>query len=66
MDGLWTEQEKYALQQQLGSSIAGSPATVKEKLETYIEATGANEVMVAAHIFDHAARLRSYEIISNL
>ncbi|MBH5319061.1 LLM class flavin-dependent oxidoreductase [Paenibacillus sp. GSMTC-2017] len=66
MDGLWTAQEKYALEQQLGSSIAGSPATVKTKLEKYIELTGANEVMIAAHIYDHTARLRSYEIIANI
>ncbi|WP_420819006.1 LLM class flavin-dependent oxidoreductase [Paenibacillus nanensis] len=66
MDELWTTQEKYALQQQLGSSIVGGPETVKEKLGAYIEATGANEIMVAAHIYDHAARLRSYEIIAGL
>jgi luciferase family oxidoreductase group 1 len=66
MESLWTQQEKYMLQQQLGSSIAGSPATVKEKLTQYIEATGADEIMIAAHIFDHAARVRSYEIIAGL
>ncbi|MFD0589914.1 LLM class flavin-dependent oxidoreductase [Paenibacillus sp. GCM10027627] len=66
MDKIWTVQEKLALQQQLGSSIAGSPETVKAKLEKYIEATGADELMIAAHIFDHKARLRSYEIIASL
>lgn len=66
IDKLWTEQEKYMLQQQLGSSIAGGPETVKSKLEQYVEATGADEIMIAAHIYDHAARLRSYEIIAGL
>lgn len=66
IDKLWTEQEKYMLQQQLGSSIAGGPETVKAKLEQYVEATGADEIMIAAHIYDHAARLRSYEIIAGL
>jgi luciferase family oxidoreductase, group 1 len=66
MDKLWTAQEKLMLQQQLGSSIIGCPATVKEKLERYLEATGADEIMVAAHIYEHAARLRSYEIIAEL
>jgi luciferase family oxidoreductase group 1 len=66
MDELWTETEKIALQNQLGSSIAGSPDTVREKLRSYIEATGANEIMVAAHIYDHQARMRSYEIIAGL
>jgi luciferase family oxidoreductase group 1 len=66
MDGIWSEQEKHALQQQLGSSIAGGPETVKAKLAAYIEATGADEIMAAAHIYDHQARMRSYEIIAGL
>ncbi|MNH42651.1 hypothetical protein D3C79_1043890 [compost metagenome] len=64
MDKIWSAQEKAALQQQLGSSIIGGPDTVRTKLKQYIEATQANEIMVAAHIFDHQARLRSYEIAS--
>lgn len=66
MDELWTPQEKHALQQQLGSSIVGGPKTVKTKLEAYLKATGADELMIAAHIYDHKARLRSYEIIASL
>ncbi|WP_240941821.1 LLM class flavin-dependent oxidoreductase [Paenibacillus sp. HB172176] len=66
MDQIWTPQEKVAMQQQLGSSIAGSPATVKKALEQYINATDADEIMVAAHIYEHKARLRSYEIIAGL
>lgn len=66
MDAVWSIQEKTAVQQQLGSSIVGSPETVKQKLKLFIEATGADEIMVAAHIYDHQARLRSYEIVANL
>lgn len=66
MNTIWTEQEKAALQNQLGSSIVGSPETVSNKLKKFIEATEADEIMVAAHIFDHKARLRSYEIVSSL
>jgi luciferase family oxidoreductase group 1 len=66
MSKIWTPQEKAALEQQLGSSIAGGPDTVRAKLKAYIEATGADEIMVAAHIYEHKARLRSYEIVANL
>ncbi|MGO4376202.1 LLM class flavin-dependent oxidoreductase, partial [Paenibacillus sp. MCAF20] len=66
MDEVWSEQEKAAIQQQLGSSIIGSPDTVKRKLDDFIAATGADEIMIAAHIYDHQARLRSYEIVSSL
>lgn len=66
MEQVWTIQEKAALQQQLGSSIIGGPDTVRTKLRAYMESTQADEIMVAAHIFEHKARLRSYEIISEL
>lgn len=66
IDELWSEQEKLALQAQLGSSIIGSPETVRQKLKQFIEATEADEIMVAAHIYDHQARLRSYEIVASL
>ncbi|XOK61604.1 LLM class flavin-dependent oxidoreductase [Paenibacillus elgii] len=66
MDGLWSEHEKQALQQQLGSSIFGSPETVKEKLQAFLNATQADEIMVVGHVFDHQARLRSYEIVADL
>lgn len=66
MDQIWTLQEKYALEQQLGSSIVGSKETVRQKLAQFIEATGADEIMVSSYIFDHGARLRSFELISQL
>ncbi|WP_088830444.1 LLM class flavin-dependent oxidoreductase [Paenibacillus tyrfis] len=66
MDGLWSEHEKQALQNQLGSSIFGSPETVKEKLQAFLDATQADEIMVVGHVFDHQARLRSYEIVADM
>lgn len=64
MDEIWSEHEKVALKHQLGSSIIGSKETVREKLAQFIEATKADEIMVSSYIYDHQARLRSYEIIS--
>ncbi|MFD2116609.1 LLM class flavin-dependent oxidoreductase [Paenibacillus yanchengensis] len=66
LDHLLTPQEKILLDQQLGSSIIGSKATVAEKLQQYIDATKADEIMIASYIYDHDARLRSYEIIGQL
>jgi alkanesulfonate monooxygenase SsuD/methylene tetrahydromethanopterin reductase-like flavin-dependent oxidoreductase (luciferase family) len=40
----------------------GSPETVAEQMQGFIERTGADELMVAGQIYDHGARLRSYEI----
>lgn len=58
--------ELNALQQQLGSSIVGSQLTVKEKLQTFLEESQADEIMAIAQVFDHKARLRSYEILAEI
>lgn len=66
MDEVWSDYEKSAINQQLGSSIVGRPMVVKEKLENFLHATQADEIMVNAQIFDHRDRLRSYEILSEI
>jgi luciferase family oxidoreductase group 1 len=58
------------LQQQvdsfLGCSFVGSPDTVQRGLAAFVTQTGVDELIVAAAIFDHAARLRSYELLAAL
>ena len=66
MDELCTPQEKAALESRLGGSIIGSAATVKRDLEKLLAETKADELMLNSMIFDHAARLRSYEIIADV
>jgi luciferase family oxidoreductase group 1 len=48
----------------LGCSFVGSPATVRRGLEAFLAATGADELIVASAIFDHAARLHSSELLA--
>ncbi|MBA4494638.1 LLM class flavin-dependent oxidoreductase [Paenactinomyces guangxiensis] len=66
MDDLWSEYEKAAVKQQLSSSIIGAPETVKEKLQKFLTDTQADEIMINAQIFDHQARLHSYEIVAEI
>lgn len=66
MDGLWDEREKAAVESKLGGSIIGSAATVKANLENILKATNADELMINAMIYDHRARLRSYEIVAEV
>ncbi|TCP52616.1 luciferase family oxidoreductase group 1 [Tumebacillus sp. BK434] len=66
MDDLWTDYEKDMVKQQLGSSIVGGPERVKEKLQAFLDKTQANEFMINAQIYDHGARLRSFEIVSEV
>jgi luciferase family oxidoreductase group 1 len=47
-------------------SIVGSPATVGEDLRDFIVRTGADELIIVSHIYDHAARLRSHEITAQV
>jgi alkanesulfonate monooxygenase SsuD/methylene tetrahydromethanopterin reductase-like flavin-dependent oxidoreductase (luciferase family) len=50
----------------LACSFVGSPETVRRGLERFLEVTGADELIVAAAIYDHAARLRSYELLAEV
>jgi len=43
-------------------SFVGSPSTVSAQMREFVDRTEADELIVAAHIYDHAARVRSYEI----
>jgi luciferase family oxidoreductase group 1 len=59
-------QERALLEQVLSCAATGSRDTVKRTLKEFIEQTGADELMITSQIFDHAARLRSYEITAEL
>ena len=54
--------DELGLSQMLSYSIVGSPDVVRQGLEKVLAQTAADEIIVASQIFDHAARLHSYEI----
>ncbi|HEX8834598.1 MAG TPA: LLM class flavin-dependent oxidoreductase [Abditibacteriaceae bacterium] len=62
----WSPDEESVLQHALSCAVVGSPETVARGLEEFVARTGADEVLVTAQIFDHAARLRSFEITASL
>jgi luciferase family oxidoreductase group 1 len=66
MDGIWNYFEQEAVEQMLAYSIFGGPETVKQKIQAFVELTDIDEVMVTSHIFDHEARLRSYEVFAEV
>jgi luciferase family oxidoreductase group 1 len=59
-------QERALLDQVLSCSAIGSAATVSAQLKAFIAHTGADELMITSQIFDHAARLRSYQITAEV
>ena len=66
MDDMWNELEKYAVGERLKYSFVGDPIKVKSGLESFLNRTGVDEIMGVSHIYDHAARLRSFEILSSI
>lgn len=62
----WTPAEKAQASRMLTYAFAGSRETVRDKLRRFVDLTKADEVMVATAVYDHAARLRSYEILAEI
>jgi luciferase family oxidoreductase group 1 len=54
--------EQLHLRPILDMAIVGGPETIRRRLREFIATTGADEIIIASQIFDHAARVRSYEI----
>jgi luciferase family oxidoreductase group 1 len=66
IDDYASPMERAGIDQALACAVVGSPETVKRGLAAFIERTGADELILAGHIYDHAARLRSYEIAADV
>jgi luciferase family oxidoreductase group 1 len=62
MDGRWLAAEQQAIEQRTRYTAVGSAETVRQRLEQLIAETAADEIIVVAQIYDHAARLHSFEI----
>ncbi|MGG5254137.1 LLM class flavin-dependent oxidoreductase [Neobacillus sp. SM06] len=66
IDELATEYEKALLQQRQAANIVGSKETVKEQLQAFLDKNVADEIIVNAQIYDHQARLHSYELLAEI
>jgi alkanesulfonate monooxygenase SsuD/methylene tetrahydromethanopterin reductase-like flavin-dependent oxidoreductase (luciferase family) len=58
--------ERAMLDETFACAFVGSAQTVRAGLARFIERTRADELMVSGHIFDHGARLRSFEILAEI
>jgi luciferase family oxidoreductase group 1 len=66
MDDYWTPEEQAAIEHRSRYTAVGSADTVRKRLQTFLEETGADEIIATAQIYDHAARLHSFEIASRI
>ena len=62
----WTPAEKAQAAGMLSCSFVGAPDTVRHGLDEFVERTRVDEIIVVSSIYDHRARLRSYEMLADL
>jgi luciferase family oxidoreductase group 1 len=62
MGPLWSLDARTGVEQALRYSMVGSAETVRRGLKDFIDATHVDEIMITGQIYDHAARLRSFDI----
>ncbi len=60
----WSPLEKAQATKTLARSIIGSPDTVRSGIAALSAETGADEIMIVSDVYDHATRLRSFELIA--
>jgi luciferase family oxidoreductase group 1 len=66
IESFWSPAEKAQAMRMLACSFVGSAQTVKAGLQQFLQDTGADEIIVSGPIYDHAARLRSFEIAAQV
>lgn len=66
IEAFWTPTEKAQASAMLDCSFVGSPRTVQSGIRDFIGQTGVDELIVASAIYDHSARLRSYELLAEV
>ena len=66
IDSYWSPAEKASARTTLLCSAVGSPNTVECSLLKFIEVTQPDEIITTAHIYDHGARLRSFELLGEI
>jgi luciferase family oxidoreductase group 1 len=64
IESYWSPEEKAQVSRMLNRSFVGAPQTVRAVLTEFANETQADELIVAAAIHDHSARLRSYELLA--
>ena len=64
IESYWSPAEKAQAMGMLARSIIGSPDTVRSGIDALVTETGADELMIVSDVYDHATRLRSFQLIA--
>jgi luciferase family oxidoreductase group 1 len=54
------------LQEVQSVSFVGTIGTIEPEIAAFVKETRADELIVVSHVYDHAARLRSYELLASM
>ncbi|HEV7498845.1 MAG TPA: LLM class flavin-dependent oxidoreductase, partial [Vicinamibacteria bacterium] len=66
MEGRWSPAERAMAEHALTYAMVGSPETVRRGIAEFVDRERPDEIMATAMIFDHAARLRSFELLAEI
>ena len=66
MEGIWDDMQEEAVNQMLAVSLIGGKERVKADLQSFLAQTGVDEIMATSHIYDHTARLYSYQLLADI
>ncbi|WP_413530278.1 luciferase-like monooxygenase [Rahnella inusitata] len=66
IESLWSASERFGVDNALRMSVVGNKDTLRQGLQSILRETEADELMINGQIFDQQARLRSFEIVSEL
>ena len=66
IDQYWSPQERVRVEHMLRYSVVGGPDTIRKGLIEIINETGVDELIVVTATHEHAARVRSYEILAEV
>ena len=66
METVWTPAEREMVRQRMGGSITGGPEKVGQELKQFLEVAEPDELMIHTIMYDHSARLRSYDIVAEV
>jgi alkanesulfonate monooxygenase SsuD/methylene tetrahydromethanopterin reductase-like flavin-dependent oxidoreductase (luciferase family) len=65
IESYWSPAEKAQAMGMLARSIIGSTDRIRTGIDAIVKETGADELMIVSDVYDHATRLRSFEIIAS-
>ena len=61
-----TPDERAMLEAALSCSAVGTPDTVEREIASFVERTGADEIMITSNIHNHGKRLRSFKLVAEM